>query len=280
MFQQSGATGNSIPQKEINLLEERGRSVGFIFGKSYSGLLSYGTSFYLGTSATNHYVMTNYHVIAPFEKLNPGEFAVCVDFKFQNGWPDNFQRQCRVNNVLCSSPKPLDYSILEIDIPINEASPPALGGYIAEVPELYEDLFGIGYAGDTAFKRSNKCVLVDAKLELERKCVEMHLPNIDTYLQDVEPLNESYQTNDLLHGSSGSPLFNKTGNLVIMHRRGVMENPKDPNCKSSLLEQGTSVLKIINHAYEQNGDQVKKVLRDLFPNQFPSNNGSVTAMEI
>ena len=84
--------------------------------------------------------------------------------------------------------------------------------------------------------------------------------------------NESYQTVDFLYGSSGSPVFSSTGDLVIMHRGGVLLNLEDPNCQISLLEQGMSIERIIDDAYSRNDRHVKKILEDLFPGKFQMNN--------
>ena len=96
----------------------------------------------------------------------------------------------------------------------------------------------------------------------------------EKYLNNVVRENQSYQTVDVLYGSSGSPVFSDTGDLLVMQRRKV-EDLEDPNWKVSHLEQGVSIKRIINSIYSH----AKQILEDLFRLKTHVNN-DVTPMDV
>ena len=220
--------------------------------------------------------MTNYHVIAPLRGAREHDFVVSVDFRFEDESLVDPRPQCDVKSVLCFSDTSLDYAICEIEILFDSAVDddlsdgtylPALGSMVAEVPKIYEPIFLIGHPGDKAPKRINShCLLVHGEKELRRRCDDINSPYYEMYREDIDPHNECYQTVDFFNGSSGCPVFDKNGSLVLMHCRGIlsMESSKNSNLYS-LLEQGISMKRIIEDAYKQNANEnIRNILRQLF----------------
>ena len=269
-FQQvcQGHSGISMSIKQYRLIGQRERSVGCVYSVNQRGYIAYGTGFYLGRWRRKRYIMTNFHVMNDLQKMQGDSY---IDFDYVDEGPNH---QCAIKSVLISSNSSLDYAILEVDIPSNVPVPMALGPLLAEVPRLYHPIFFIGHPGQPGLttincpKRINiHCLIVDSEEELQNRCQEMGSSNFNLYREKVDPLNHCYQTVDFFKGSSGSPGFTDSGKLVLLHRQGVLcqeTSRRYPNL-FSMVEQGVSVMEIVNDAYNNGDENVKTIVQELFP---------------
>ena len=92
----------------------------------------------------------------------------CIWTLSVNSPPANLQSQCVVVGILCHSKGPLDYIILEVEIPNDMTFPLELGSTVSE-QQPFEDIFLIGRPGNLGPKETNQdCKLIHAESELKR----------------------------------------------------------------------------------------------------------------
>ena len=192
-------------------------SVGIIYVDSLSQ--HFGTAFYIGNSGEKHYIATCNHVRCLMDTYkNQNRQAI---FMFQN----TSESQCIIQDIDVLKIATLDYAILEIKRPSGEL--PSLGRRVGQVPHNNEKLFFIGHPNRNPPEKkvSIGCRLAVAEQEVERVCQVLHSRIEEQYKQDIDLGNVSYQTVDFFEGSSGSPGFNDNGQVVLMHRRGILYSP-------------------------------------------------------
>ncbi|XP_066264584.1 uncharacterized protein [Branchiostoma lanceolatum] len=145
---------------------------------------------------------------------------------------------------ICRDPEAgLDYAILELDSEPDPNLIPSLGGFISSISEATRFVVVIGHPSGGP-----------------KQLDYAHMAHVDEtsvlHVMFVNPDTASYQTRSMLEGSSGSPGFDKNGNAILLHKRGIRLNGP------SYFEQGTKLTSIVEHARSKLTEQK---FGELFP---------------
>ncbi|XP_035680309.1 uncharacterized protein LOC118418474 [Branchiostoma floridae] len=181
----------------------------------------YGTCFRLGSK----YVMTNSHVTEMAEMAGICSNAfVFLNYKKSRDFdkqPSEDLLEFKVLRVVCSSQVgDLDYSLLELDIPDDQAErlPIGVGHKIVKQAQQNTTVTIIGHPGGRPKKVDPSCPVVGPNHRIT-VYLKFHPELWDDYAMVYDAKRNNYMSG-FGSGASGSPGFDEDGNLVVMHACG------------------------------------------------------------
>ncbi|XP_039457111.1 serine protease FAM111A-like [Oreochromis aureus] len=210
---------------KVRLLLELSESVCFITGS----FIKQGTGFVL----FDNYVLTNAHLFKYYidSKLpNWHEIAnVTVVFNFET---QEFKEMNKINAKVFVGDAELDYIILKLEkteAPLETESqvPPGLLKRFGPVP-LDGEACVVGHPGEGVKKMDPTCVIEKDKRE---EAVNKNLEDYKEYFITLYAINQAIKNDPyeniyvtyntfMYHGSSGSPVFDATGQVFGLHSGG------------------------------------------------------------
>ncbi|XP_078688182.1 uncharacterized protein LOC144920135 [Branchiostoma floridae x Branchiostoma belcheri] len=227
--------------KSVCLLEcPKGTATGFLVGPKH--------------------VMTNYHYlqlyVEPALRTNNNPDRYTATFHFSS--MQTFRTRFHPTNCLTYDVE-LDYAILELENVPPHAAP--LGQFVSELCHQDGVVIVVGHPGGQR-KRVDFCpiAVVDQNFEVHVRNVRGIPDNPVDFPQQVAG-RANYHTSSMFHGSSGSPGFDKSGNLVVMHTRGFFPYSNSP----SIVEQGVLMTSIREHVRRTLGNDTR--FSEMFPPQ-------------
>ncbi|XP_070552049.1 serine protease FAM111A-like [Ptychodera flava] len=272
----------------MDTLNKYQRSVGIIRWPTPQSGFRNATVFRMG----RNFVMTNFHVLDQIErdqeKCRFGLSEVKIYFNFCEGSYENREYvslNLKGNEIECtfaSELNDLDFAIFEVGASPNDLPAP-LGIFISKFPSLSSRFCIMGHPNGQHLQIDVRCVgKVDEIQNLPAIFKLQGMPPSDV-MQACDSRRTLYHTN-MTYGSSGSPIFSYSGDLLGIHVRGFYRR----EARRSEFEQGVAMTKIINHIVHQirqkhtsdNIDvyqQMRSIFIDLFPNHghlLPSVHGS------
>ncbi|XP_078606570.1 uncharacterized protein LOC144879203 [Branchiostoma floridae x Branchiostoma japonicum] len=206
------------------------------------------------------HVMTNHHFlelyVEPALRTNSQLNRYIATFHFSS--MQNFCTRFNPTNYL-SWDAELDYAILELEYAPPNAEP--LGQFVSELCHQDGIVIVVGHPGGQR-KRVDFCpiAVVDNNFEIHVRDVRGIPDNPQDFPQQVAG-RANYHTSSMFHGSSGSPGFDKSGNLVVMHTRGFFPYVNSP----SIVEQGVLMASIREHVRMNHRNDTW--FTDIFPPQ-------------
>ncbi|XP_078688185.1 uncharacterized protein LOC144920136 isoform X2 [Branchiostoma floridae x Branchiostoma belcheri] len=202
----------SIDYEDFPTITERMKSV---------CLLECPTATATGFLVGPKHVMTNYHFLQLYVQpalrtnSNPDRYAATFHFSSMHTFRTRFYP---TNYLTCDTE--LDYAILELEHVPPHAAP--LGQFVSELCHQDGVVIVVGHPGGQR-KRVDFCpiAVVDHNFEVHIRNVR-GIPDNPTDFPRQVAGRANYHTSSMFHGSSGSPGFDKSGNLVVMHARGFI----------------------------------------------------------
>ncbi|XP_078604038.1 uncharacterized protein LOC144877852 [Branchiostoma floridae x Branchiostoma japonicum] len=136
----------------------------------------------------------------------------------------------------------LDFAILELASEPNPALIPPLGPFIAGITAstLFVVVVGYPFGGPKQLDYAHMAHVAD-NFAIHVKFGNPHAPTSGPNLA-------SYQTHSMYFGSSGSPGFDNTGNVILLHTKGFFPYHNRP----SVIEQGIKLSSIVDHVRSKN----------------------------
>lgn len=223
-------------------------------------------------------VITNDHVIRMFINArlssDPRPYRdIFVVFDFEQAGQTSYHTYIKVRPLMTAGnlfSSHLDYAILQLEESLKDKTP--LGQYVrCSVPERGLVTI-IGHPGSREKLEETSMILpekqrtkeIEGRIQDELKqwqledsavkCIHMH---------GVAWNNNRVMTYDvgtMFEGSSGSPVFNMSGEIVALHSAGYRLNQKKKNTR--LIELGVTFHTIIKDLREKDNDDV---VQELFP---------------
>ncbi|XP_039461011.1 serine protease FAM111A-like [Oreochromis aureus] len=235
---------------KVRLLLELSESVCFITGS----FIKQGTGFVL----FDNYVLTNAHLFKYYidSKLpNWHEIAnVTVVFNFET---QEFKEMNKINAKVFVGDAELDYIILKLEkteAPLETESqvPPGLLKRFGPVP-LDGEACVVGHPGEGVKKMDPTCVIEKDKRE---EAVNKNLEDYKEYFITLYAINQAIKNDPyeniyvtyntfMYHGSSGSPVFDATGQVFGLHSGGFFYG--FPKTKQSVIEYSFPLLTIFEN---------------------------------
>ncbi|XP_019641751.1 PREDICTED: malignant fibrous histiocytoma-amplified sequence 1 homolog [Branchiostoma belcheri] len=249
----SSVTDYSIDYEDFPTITERMKSVCLLVCPEGTA-----TGFLVGPK----HVMTNYHFLQLYVEPalrtnnNPDRYTATFHFSSMQTFRTRF-----CPTYYLSYDAELDYAILELEHVPPHAAP--LGQFVSELHVCHQDgvVIVVGHPGGQR-KRVDFCpiAVVDQNFEVHIRNVR-GIPDNPTDFPGQVAGRANYHTSSMFHGSSGSPGFDKSGNLVVMHTRGFFPYSNSP----SIVEQGVLMTSIREHVGRTLGNDTR--FSEMFPPQ-------------